>query len=284
MSTRAGKDGIRFVREGDGPPLLLIPGTGSRKEIWGAIAGRLGPLFDSVAIDLPGCGESPPLDGEPTVADFTSAIESLIDELRLERPHVVGNSFGGWLALELAKRDRVRSATLLSPTGLWREEMPIWPRVLFRVSQFSGRALRPLVPPLAQTVWGRTTFTIQAFGRPWAISPDDITGDVLNLIHSPGVEALYRAARHSSFGDGRDIAVPISVAFGTRDFSLPRRAHRDTTRLPGCLRSFVLHGCGHVPMYDDPEAIIRIISETAARTVFPGSGRAGTMSGWAAAR
>lgn len=269
------QDGALFCeRRGDGDPLLLIPGTGSRRQIWYPVIDRLESLFEVIAIDLPGCGDSPLLAGEPTIEDYTDAVATLLDELDIATAHIAGNSLGGWLALELARRGRARSVTLLSPTGMWRGSMPAWVRVLFRVSQFSGRVLRPAVPSLAHTTFGRTAFTFQAFGRPWSIEPEDIIGDVLNLIQSPGVEPLYEAARHRSFVEGQALDIPISIAFGTRDVSLPRRVHRGTDQLPAHVRSFVLRGCGHVPMYDDPDAIVRIVFETAALATTPVEHRA----------
>lgn len=269
MTAPSEANGICFERQGVGEPLLLIPGTGSRRQIWVPIVESLAPLFDTIAIDLPGCGDSPLLGGEPSLEDFAMAIEGLLDELGIEGSHIVGNSFGGWLALELAKRDRALSLSLLSPTGLWGRSMPLWARATFRMSQLAGRLLRPAVPPLAQTAWGRTAFTFQAFGRPWSIDPEDLTDDVLNLIHSPGVEPLYQAARQRAFVDGQGLRIPVSIAFGTRDISLPRRAHRQIGELPSDLRCFALPGCGHVPMYDDPDAIIRVIRETTARAAVP---------------
>ncbi len=80
---------------------------------------RLDPGRDVVALDLPGFGASPPpAPGTPPgIESLTRLVAEFLDELGLERPHVAGNSLGGWLALELAKRDRVASATALSPAA-----------------------------------------------------------------------------------------------------------------------------------------------------------------------
>ena len=55
-----------------------------------------------------------------SVESLADAVESALDETGFENPHVVGNSLGGWLALELARRGRARTVTAVSPAGAWR--------------------------------------------------------------------------------------------------------------------------------------------------------------------
>ena len=82
--------------------------------------------FDVLAVDLPGFGESPPLPAgqEPTPAALAAAVAGLLDELGIDRPHVAGNSLGGWVALELAALRPLASVALLSPAGLWPDGTP----------------------------------------------------------------------------------------------------------------------------------------------------------------
>ena len=70
---------------------------------------------------MPGFGASPPLpdDAAPTPQALAAGIGRFMDGLGMERAHMVGNSLGGWVALELAKTRRALSVTGLSSAGFW---------------------------------------------------------------------------------------------------------------------------------------------------------------------
>jgi pimeloyl-ACP methyl ester carboxylesterase len=105
-------------RGGNGPPLVLVHGLGLSWRSWQPVLGALEAGHDVVAIDLPGFGESPPLsDGAaPTPSRLADAVESELNRLGFEAPALVGNSLGGWIALELARRRRAASAVVISPS------------------------------------------------------------------------------------------------------------------------------------------------------------------------
>ena len=100
---------------------MLLHGIGLRWQTCEPVIARLARDFDVIACDSPGFGGSAPLaDGiEPTIPAYADAFEWFFAELGLERPHVAGNSMGGAIALELARRravalgDRVLAGRLL---------------------------------------------------------------------------------------------------------------------------------------------------------------------------
>ena len=109
-------------------PLVLIHGLGGSRRIWEPVIDRLAAERDVIAVDLPGFGGSPELPAgvAPTPGTLAAAVAGLCAELRLERPHVAGNSLGGWVALELAKAGGAATVCAISPAGLWRR--PLGPR------------------------------------------------------------------------------------------------------------------------------------------------------------
>ena len=107
---------LHHHREGEGQPLALLHGIGSRWQMWRPVLPALAAEHDVVALDLPGFGASPmPPAGTPAGVDSLCAlVADFLDELGLDRPHLAGNSLGGLIALELARRGRARSVCAIS--------------------------------------------------------------------------------------------------------------------------------------------------------------------------
>src|SRR3954471_16168047 len=156
-------------RAGSGDPLLLLHGLGLTWRCWRPVLHDLERAHDVVAMDLPGFGAAPPLPRgrRPTVAALSDAIEAALDDAGIESVHVAGNSLGGWIAIELARRGRASSVVALSPAGL---ELP--PERLYVVSLNQGMRLRamaaqPVVRPTAASDVARTALLAPMRSRPW---------------------------------------------------------------------------------------------------------------------
>ena len=106
---------VHHHREGRGAPLVLLHGIGHRWQAYAPVLADLARDFDVVACDSPGFGRSPALpDGvRPAVPAYADAFAGWLAREGIERPHVVGNSMGGAIALELARRGLVRTATAI---------------------------------------------------------------------------------------------------------------------------------------------------------------------------
>lgn len=114
-----------FVAEtGDGPPVLLLHGGGpgaSGVSNYQRNIGELAKQYRVIVPDLPGYGRSTKgVDGADPFGHLADAIRGLLDELGLDRAHLVGNSYGGACALRLAldTPDRVDRMVLMGPGGV----------------------------------------------------------------------------------------------------------------------------------------------------------------------
>ena len=116
---------VSFTRTGEGPPLLLVHGLGSHQQVWQPLLPELESRFDVINVDLPGHGHAPRLaPGSPATPEALAAeLAKLLDDLGVVRPHVVGSSLGGWIALELAKAGRAESVTAFAPAGFWDDSL-----------------------------------------------------------------------------------------------------------------------------------------------------------------
>ncbi|KHL10650.1 pimeloyl-ACP methyl ester carboxylesterase [Mumia flava] len=251
--------GIVHTRRGRGEPLVLIHGIGHRKEAWAPVIDRLAEHHDVIAVDLPGFGASAPLDegSADGMHAYVEAMEDLFDDLGLSHPHVVGNSLGGAIALELAARGSVRTATALSPAGFWTEGGRLW---AFAV--LLGIRASALMPPgvirwVGAHRWARGAAMASLHAHPTRLSQEAFLGDVAALRDCTAFGRVLRAgSRYRYRGRPR---VPATIAWGTADrILLPSQAGRARQQLVDAAH-VPLPGCGHVPMIDDPGLVARVV-------------------------
>ena len=116
---------LSFVRAGKGAPLLYLHGTDGLAE-WPAILDTLAERFDVIVPDHPGFGASEAPAWIDDVSDVAYCYLDAIEALGLSDIHVVGQSLGGWIALEMAVRSthRLRSLTLISAAGIHVKGVP----------------------------------------------------------------------------------------------------------------------------------------------------------------
>ena len=251
---------LAFDTHGSGPTLVLVHGTGSHRGMWDPVIGALARERRVIAVDLPGFAGSANEPADPSPAGLTTYLERWFAEQGLDRPHVAGNSLGGGLALELARRRAVASATAVSPIGFWTPRELVFAQRSLRASRALTRRLRPAVPALTRTAAGRVAMFSQVYGRPWRLSPDEAVAAIDAFVEGPVFDAVLDASGHYRFGAGDELrGVPVTIAWGTRDALLiPRQATRARRLLPWA-QHVALRGCGHVPCHDDPEAVAAVL-------------------------
>jgi pimeloyl-ACP methyl ester carboxylesterase len=258
--------GVHHEVHGAGEPLLLIHGAGSNLRVWDPLVDRLAARRAVIAVDLPGFGLSPRTKPRtpPTPAGFACVLAGFLRELGHHTAHVAGNSVGGWTALEMAKIGAARSVVALSPAGLWARRTPLYTGLSVSATRLSCRLLDPLVPALLSRPLGRKIAMWQQFAHPERLPPRAAVEAAKAFAYSPGFEEHLRATGRERFVGGRSIEVPVTVAFGQRDRLLLRNQSRHREELPPQTRWFELPDCGHVPTYDDPSLVARVLLEGSA--------------------
>jgi pimeloyl-ACP methyl ester carboxylesterase len=266
---------INHDREGAGAPLVLLHGVGHHWQAWRPVIDLLSGEFEVIACDSPGFGRSSQLPAsiEPTVTAYADAFEWFFVELGLERPHVAGNSMGGAIALELARRRAVRSATALSPAGFWTPlELRYAQTSLSAVANMPA-AFRPALTALARRPAGRRALFAQTYGYPARLPAEEAVATLEDAWAAPAFNGALAAFDNYSFGDPEELrSVPVAVAWGKLDRLLPYRfqAPRARAMLPWAMH--VTLGTGHVPFSDDPAAVAEVIRARARSA--PSAGRA----------
>jgi len=240
-----------------------VHGIGGTRRIWDPVVAALGTGFEVVAVDLPGFGESPPLqDGvTPDPATLARILADDLDARGIAGAHLAGSSLGAWIALELARLGRARSVTSLCAAGFWARprladgELPRKPgRVL-------ARALLPIMRPLLRTTRGRRVVLGMNMAHPERVTHAEALDIVRAYATAPGYAATNLAMRRTAFQGAEGIDVPVTLAWGEHD-----RLVRPPPVPPEGWRTVLLPDCGHLPMWDDPELVVRVIRATATPT------------------
>jgi pimeloyl-ACP methyl ester carboxylesterase len=258
--------GINYQRSGAGPPLVLLHGIGHHWQGWRPVIELLRREYDVIACDLPGFGRSAPLPPHvrPTIPAYAEAFAGFLSELGLTRPHVAGNSMGGAIALELARRGAVASATALSPAGFWTRAERRYCQVSLGVLARMPKPLRAPVRALATTRTGREILFRQTFGWPARLPADEAVATLDDAWTAPAFAAALAAFGDYDFTAGEELeSTPVTVAWGRHDRLLiySRQAPRARDRLRSARQ--VTLGAGHVPFFDDPAAVAETIRSTA---------------------
>jgi pimeloyl-ACP methyl ester carboxylesterase len=256
---------LAHIRRGSGPPLVLIHGIGSQWQMWKPVLDRVSREREVVAVDLPGFGESAALQTPPTVEALADSVADFLEAIGVRDAHCAGNSLGGAVALAMARTGQARSACVLSPAGFGNMREGTYARALLLGSRRSAQRLERYADVVAAGPARRTLAFALLAARPWRIPADEAAGAMRNLARSPGFEATLEAIGDHTFG-GHTLDCPVTVAWGDKDRLLlySRQSARARRLLPDA-RHVTLRGCGHVPTWDDPEQVARVLLESSAR-------------------
>lgn len=251
----------------DRPHLVLVHGLGSAATYWDNIRPALDERFRVVAVDLPGHGP----DARSLSSDeahpkaLAASVVAELEDLGVERPHAVGHSLGGWVALEMAVMGRVASVVALAPAGLWREGATIPLERDATVLHHWLALIDPALPILT-----RLPLVKQLGLRPNVADPSRVTDrqflDAARaLAQAKGYAACDRAAVDHRFDGAAAVEVPTTVAFGDADRILPSGSSQERSLVPSHAEWVLVPSCGHAMTWDQPEICVRLIEETMQR-------------------
>jgi pimeloyl-ACP methyl ester carboxylesterase len=244
---------ISAAEAGSGPPILAIHGLGGTKASFLTTIGALGDAFRVIAVDLPGFGDSvKPVRAPFDARYFARAMTAVLDAAGLERAHVIGNSMGGRIAIEMALTEsaRVDRLVLLSPAMAWLRPRR-WAPVVSLLPMPVEPVIRRLVPKDGWAAAGMDEF-LRAYSTPRGRHAFNAVARNIYLDEPHGERGLWSRlggmTHESLFVWGRkDTLVPIGfMKHVEKAFPAARHVELD---------------CGHVPQVERPRETHAAIRE-----------------------
>jgi pimeloyl-ACP methyl ester carboxylesterase len=264
VRTRVGK--ISTLSAGEGDPVICLHGLGATKASFLPTVAALADAYRVIAMDLPGFGDSDkPITAAYDAPYFARAVTALLDELEIERAHLIGNSMGGRVAIEmgLLRPERTELIALLSPALAWLRSRR-WRWLLQAPLPLLG-----LIQPAPRVITEPIVRNLVPGGRDgWSAAGVD---EFLRSFLTPrGRFAFYEAARNvyldEPHGDRGfwtrlgQISPRTLFIWGRHDQLVPIAFRKHVERALPVARHLELD-CGHVPQLEAPEEAHRAIRE-----------------------
>ncbi len=240
---------ISFERSGSGPPLVLLHGGLSDHREWERQIVDLSDGFTVVAWDTPGCGGSTDPPESFRMPDYASCLAGFIEELGLDRPHVLGLSWGSTLALELYRQrpDIPRTLVLTAAYAGWAGSLP--PETAAERLETALRDLEASSPEEFVRTWIPSLFTERA--------PHEVVEGYVRVMadhHLAGVRPMLHAMAEADLRDVLPtIGVPTLLIYGEEDRRSPMTvAHEMHAAIPGSTL-VLLPDVGHMSNIETPD-------------------------------
>ena len=257
---------VNVVDFGDGDPVVFVHGLGANWQCWleqlphVAQTGRR-----AIALDLPGFGLSPPPQGGLSISGYGRTVAAVLEELGVERAGVVGNSMGGFVAVEVALNapSLVDRLVLVSAAALWNERLVARP---VAVASKLMRLYGPLLAARRELLPRRRKLRVEAlrgagFRHPELIPPA-LAAELLAGTGTPGfvdgVQALYDYRIRDRLSE---VEAPTLVVWGTNDPLVPLWHAFEYEELIPHARVVVFRDTGHVPMLERPARFNAVLDD-----------------------
>ena len=250
---------IAYFEYGAGPTLILIHGMFGDYLDWEPVLEPLSANFHVVAVDLPGFGSSSKPDVDYSAEFFVDCLHTLFQRMGLARFYLVGNSFGGQLAIlyalryprEVGKLVLVDSGGLAEITYEKREQtMLAFSEDHLRRLNWTG--IRYVFSPIFEHSSGEMSRYLERQ-----------TARLRSGDYPEYARAIARAIRTSISTYLLDrlnkLTCPTLLVWGEQDVVLPVEQGRTAVKELRSGTLYILHGCGHMPQLESPKEFTGVL-------------------------
>ena len=261
---------LRYYDVGDGPPLLLIHGSGPGVTGWRNFGGNLAtfsPSFRCLVLELPGFGVSDPTDQHPMLSSAPAVI-AFLDALGIESVDIVGNSMGGMVAAQVAIQQPERVRRLVTVGGIGRNILSPSPGEGIKLLQdFTEEPTRERLESWLQSmVYDPATVTDEMREARWAQATEEKTLASARMMYSRAAMELGLAMQDKSekrplWADLHRIQAKTLITWGRDDRVSPVDMALLPMRTIPHVELHVFPNCGHWVMIEQREAWERVVLE-----------------------
>jgi pimeloyl-ACP methyl ester carboxylesterase len=248
------------------PHIVLVHGMGSAATAWKPLTPFLQERFNVITVDLPGHGKTPMITGQSMdpISIGELVVREVKEQLGVTEFDVIGNSWGGWIALEMAASfpNSVRSVTALAPAGFW---LATYVQRTPGTSQFRLLASRSaaLAPSFLKYERSRKLGFGDVSPR-WREFSYELCLDATQaMAKSEGYFPAWDGMLHKRFDSPIDSNIPVKIIFGDSDKTLPATTCQERTMAPQHSEWIIFEECGHAPMWDNTEKVAAHVMEIA---------------------
>ena len=261
---------LRYYDVGDGPPLLLIHGSGPGVTGWRNFGGNLAtfsPSFRCLVLELPGFGVSDPTDQHPMLSSAPAVI-AFLEALGIESVDIVGNSMGGMVAAQVAIQQPERVRRLVTVGGIGRNILSPSPGEGIKLLQdFTEEPTRERLESWLQSmVYDPATVTDEMREARWAQATEEKTLASARMMYSRAAMELGLAMQDKSekrplWADLHRIQAKTLITWGRDDRVSPVDMALLPMRTIPHVELHVFPNCGHWVMIEQREAWERVVLE-----------------------
>jgi len=250
---------LNIQRYGSGPiKLVAIHGLGSASSAWKLVLPEFSKRYEFITVDLPGHGDAFMLANlEMNPVRISEIIISELKAIGIEKFHLIGNSLGGWIALEMAAAypEHVLSVTGVAPAGLW-----LTPKTHrngeLAVSRYLARISLPFAKTIARIKFMRK-IGFKLVSPQWEkFSPETCADAAIAMGGASGYYTIWDAFLGNRFDKEISTTIPVTILFGDSDYTLPAATSQEKSLAPKHCRWVVLPQSGHAPMWDRVDEVI----------------------------
>ncbi len=269
---QVGAQRVHYVTRGSGPDVVLIHGaSGSLQDFDFGLSAALATRYRVTAFDRPGFGYSAPMaNGDASLAGQAEVLRAAAEALDLQHPILVGQSYGGAVALAWALQDPPPAMVLISAPSLpWPGKLDWWYRI--NETAFARRILTPLAAALVPRAFVQAAITgifapdpvpegyQDTFGTDMTLRQASLSAN-LAQVNALRAQLVAMSPRYPG------LSVPVELIHGDADTIVPLQIHSaPLSQILPDARLTVVHGAGHMPHHSHSPEVIAAIDRAVAR-------------------